>query len=105
MPQCKCVNAQKIETVFELLEVEDDVRSELLAGLTESQVADVARYANRYPNIELSHEVQNKNDIKPLVFLTVFPVFEGACIAVTVAAGSWYKWLARQSVKMTLWRQ
>ena len=56
---------QKLETVFDLLEVDDDVRTELLSKLSEAQTADVARYANRYPNIELTYTVPNKDDIKP----------------------------------------
>jgi hypothetical protein len=42
--------------VFDLLEMEDDARRELL-GLSEPALADVARWANRYPDVSLSHEL------------------------------------------------
>jgi pre-mRNA-splicing helicase BRR2 len=37
--------------------MEDDDRNVLLE-FTDSQMADVARFCNRYPNIELTYEVQ-----------------------------------------------
>ncbi|KAG8221998.1 hypothetical protein J437_LFUL003378 [Ladona fulva] len=51
-----------VETVFDIMELEDDDRTKLLQ-LTEAQTADVARFCNRYPNIELSYEVQDKDRI------------------------------------------
>lgn len=51
----KCLEA-KIETVFDIMEMEDDDRIKLL-DITEVQLADVARFCNRYPNIELKYEV------------------------------------------------
>ncbi|XP_017305178.1 putative U5 small nuclear ribonucleoprotein 200 kDa helicase [Diaphorina citri] len=51
-----------VETVFDIMELEDDDRLRLLQ-LSESQLADVARFCNRYPNIELSYEVLNKDRI------------------------------------------
>jgi Sec63 Brl domain. len=53
---------QGVETVFDIMELEDDDRLRLLQ-LSESQLADVARFCNRYPNIELSYEVLNKDRI------------------------------------------
>ncbi len=44
------------------MELEDDDRIRLLQ-LTDSQMTDVARFCNRYPNIELSFEIQNKDRI------------------------------------------
>lgn len=44
------------------MEMEDDARNELLQ-LTESQMADVARFCNRYPNIEMTYEVADKDSI------------------------------------------
>jgi hypothetical protein len=46
------------------------VRSDLLQ-LSELQMADVARYANRYPNIELSYEIEEKNNLKTSVLLFI----------------------------------
>ncbi|KAF0763286.1 putative U5 small nuclear ribonucleoprotein 200 kDa helicase [Aphis craccivora] len=51
-----------IETVFDIMELEDEDRTKLLQ-LGDSEMADVARFCNRYPNIELSYEVANKNRI------------------------------------------
>lgn len=53
---------QGVETVFDIMELEDDDRSKLLQ-LTDVQMADVARFCNRYPNIEMSYEVQDKDRI------------------------------------------
>ena len=39
------------------MEMEDDDRNSLLE-FTDAQMADVARFCNRYPNIELTYEVQ-----------------------------------------------
>lgn len=55
-------NLQKIETVFDIMELEDDDRSRLLQ-LTDAQMADVARFCNRYPNIEMNFEVLDKDRI------------------------------------------
>ena len=53
---------QDIETIFDVMEMEDDARNEILQ-LTEAQMADVARFCNRYPNIELAYEVLDKEHI------------------------------------------
>jgi len=45
------------------MEMDDDERNALLQ-LTESDMADVARFCNRYPNIELTYEVQDKDKLK-----------------------------------------
>jgi len=51
-----------VETVFDIMEMEDDDRNSLLE-FTDSQMADVARFCNRYPNIELTYEVQEKENL------------------------------------------
>lgn len=53
---------QSIETIFDVMEMEDDQRNEVLK-LSELQMADVARFCNRYPNIELAYEIQDKEEI------------------------------------------
>ena len=45
------------------MEMEDDDRTELLQ-LADAQMADVARFCNRYPNIELTYEVQDKDSLE-----------------------------------------
>lgn len=52
-----------METVFDVMEMEDEDRNTLLA-LPETQMADVARFCNRYPNIELTYEVEDKDSLK-----------------------------------------
>ncbi|KAJ3224615.1 DEIH-box ATPase [Clydaea vesicula] len=47
---------KKVETVFELMEMEDDDRSEALS-LSTKEMADVANFCNRYPNIEISYDL------------------------------------------------
>lgn len=53
---------QKMESIFDIMEMEDDERNELLQ-LTDEQMADVARFCNKYPNIEMSFDVQEKEGI------------------------------------------
>ena len=44
------------------MEMDDDDRNSLLQ-LSESDMADVARFCNRYPNIELTYEIQDKDKL------------------------------------------
>lgn len=55
--------SQGVESIFDIMEMEDEDRSGLLQ-LSDTQIADVARFCNRYPNIELSYEVAEKENIK-----------------------------------------
>uniref|UniRef100_A0A452IEH7 Activating signal cointegrator 1 complex subunit 3 n=1 Tax=Gopherus agassizii TaxID=38772 RepID=A0A452IEH7_9SAUR len=60
-----------VESVFDIMEMEDEDRNGLLQ-LSDAQIADVARFCNRYPNIELSYEVVEKESIRsggPVVVL------------------------------------
>lgn len=57
----KCKEKQ-IETIFDVMDMEDEDRNELL-GLSTSKMAEVAKFCNRYPNIELNYEIENKEDI------------------------------------------
>ncbi|XP_014233112.1 putative U5 small nuclear ribonucleoprotein 200 kDa helicase [Trichogramma pretiosum] len=54
---------REVETVFDIMELDDDVRARLLQ-LSDSQMNDVARFCNRYPNIEMSYEVIDKDRIR-----------------------------------------
>jgi pre-mRNA-splicing helicase BRR2 len=53
---------KKIDTIFDVMDMEDQDRNEVLK-LSMSKMADVAKFCNRYPNIELSFEVEDKNEI------------------------------------------
>ena len=57
----KCT-AKGIESVFDLLELEDATRKELL-GFTEARLRDLAVVCNKYPNINVEYEVIDKEDI------------------------------------------
>lgn len=52
---------KKVETIFELTDLEDDDRNYVL-GMTDQQMADVARFCNRYPNIALEYAVENAEE-------------------------------------------
>uniref|UniRef100_A0A8C9Z2L4 U5 small nuclear ribonucleoprotein 200 kDa helicase n=1 Tax=Sander lucioperca TaxID=283035 RepID=A0A8C9Z2L4_SANLU len=52
-----------VESIFDIMEMEDEERTALLQ-LSDAQMADVARFCNRYPNIELSYEVAEKDNLK-----------------------------------------
>jgi pre-mRNA-splicing helicase BRR2 len=54
--------AAGIETVFDLMEMDDDERVELLA-MPPAHLADVARVCNRYPSVELAFEVEDTEDV------------------------------------------
>eukprot|EP00898_Chlorokybus_atmophyticus_P007000 jgi/Chlat1/7300/Chrsp58S06941 len=54
--------AKGVETVFDVVELEDDVRRELLS-LSDAQLLDVAKWCNRYPNIDLTHQVVNAEEL------------------------------------------
>lgn len=51
-----------VTSVFDILELEDDDRNRLLQ-LSENKMADVARFCNRYPSINLDYEVVDSNSI------------------------------------------
>lgn len=50
---------QKMESIFDITEMDNYERNELLQ-LTEEQMADVARFCNKYPSIEMSFDYQGK---------------------------------------------
>jgi pre-mRNA-splicing helicase BRR2 len=53
---------ETIESVFDILSLDDDVRNDLLR-LPDEKMADVAVFCNNYPNIEVAFEVQDSVDI------------------------------------------
>jgi len=53
---------KSVESVFDIMEMEDEDRNKLLS-MTDQQMADVARFCNRYPNIELQYDVLEKDDL------------------------------------------
>eukprot|EP00003_Mantamonas_plastica_P009401 TRINITY_DN1876_c0_g1_i1.p1 TRINITY_DN1876_c0_g1~~TRINITY_DN1876_c0_g1_i1.p1 ORF type:complete len:2192 (+),score=792.85 TRINITY_DN1876_c0_g1_i1:639-7214(+) len=57
----RCEKAE-IESVFDLMDMEDDERIELLQ-MDDQQLADVAVVCNQYPSIEMEFEVQDDDDL------------------------------------------
>uniref|UniRef100_A0A915JEM5 Helicase ATP-binding domain-containing protein n=1 Tax=Romanomermis culicivorax TaxID=13658 RepID=A0A915JEM5_ROMCU len=66
----KRCSEKKIETIFDLMEMDDEDRNNLLQ-LSESEMTDVARFCNRYPNIELAYEVENMDNIRSGEFVNI----------------------------------
>ncbi|KAL0006651.1 hypothetical protein SO802_008153 [Lithocarpus litseifolius] len=61
--KCQENPGKNIETVFDLVEMEDDERRELLQ-MSDEQLLDIARFCNRFPNIDMTYEVlENDNAI------------------------------------------
>ncbi|EGD81008.1 ASCC3L1 protein [Salpingoeca rosetta] len=58
----KRASENELESIFDITECEDDVRDKVLQ-LSPAQMADVARYCNRYPSIELEYEVEDEEDV------------------------------------------
>ena len=56
--------------MFDIMDMEDKDRNSLLK-LSDTQMQDVARFCNRYPNIDLTFEVQNKDYIHRSVFTCI----------------------------------
>ncbi len=58
----RCEGAE-VATVFDVMELEDEDRDQLLQ-MSEAQMVDVARFCNRYPNIELKYDVLDKGSLR-----------------------------------------
>lgn len=53
---------EPVESVFDILTLEDDIRNDLLR-LPDEKMADVAVFCNNYPNVEVSFKVQDPDDV------------------------------------------
>jgi pre-mRNA-splicing helicase BRR2 len=61
--RCEAYDGEEpIESVFDILTLDDDVRNDLLR-LPDEKMADVAVFCNNYPNIEVAFDVQDADDI------------------------------------------
>lgn len=65
----KRASTKEVESIFELTDLEDEDRDAVL-GMNEQQLADVARFCNRYPNVALDYKVEDAEAAK-----THAPVF------------------------------
>ncbi|KAF2310278.1 hypothetical protein GH714_007547 [Hevea brasiliensis] len=61
--KCQENPGKSIETVFDLVEMEDDERRELLQ-MSDLQLLDIVRFCNRFPNIDMSYEVMDSEHMK-----------------------------------------
>ncbi|XP_010498549.1 PREDICTED: DExH-box ATP-dependent RNA helicase DExH12 [Camelina sativa] len=62
--RCQENPGRNIETVFDLVEMEDEERQELL-NMSDVQLLDIARFCNRFPNIDLTYEVVDSEEVTP----------------------------------------
>eukprot|EP00112_Aurelia_sp_Birch-Aquarium-sp1_P011482 Seg2414.1 transcript_id=Seg2414.1/GoldUCD/mRNA.D3Y31 product="U5 small nuclear ribonucleoprotein 200 kDa helicase" protein_id=Seg2414.1/GoldUCD/D3Y31 len=62
---------KEVESIFDIMNMEDEDRTSML-HLADHQMDDVARFCNRYPNIDMSFEVEDRDSIysgKPVVVM------------------------------------
>lgn len=78
----KCCADAKIESVFDLMDMEDGARSKMLA-LGESELKDVALACSRYPNIDVSYEAPATVILSASIFLNL-QAAPGGNVAVSV---------------------
>lgn len=65
LARCKSIPSAPVETVYDLLDLDDDVRDAVLQ-MSPLQVSDVATFCNAYPNIELSYKTDfDKIEVGP----------------------------------------
>ncbi|CAJ0915055.1 unnamed protein product, partial [Mesorhabditis belari] len=81
---------KKVETIFQLLEIEDDDERNEILGMDTAMLSDVARFCNNYPAIEIEHsavksgeqvtinvslerENVDENGLAPKVICPLFP--------------------------------
>ncbi|CAK9183443.1 unnamed protein product [Ilex paraguariensis] len=61
--KCQENHSKSIETVFDLVEMDDDKRRDLLQ-LSDPQLIDIARFCNRFPNIDLTYDVLDSDNVR-----------------------------------------
>ncbi|KAI8023822.1 DExH-box ATP-dependent RNA helicase DExH12 [Camellia lanceoleosa] len=61
--KCQENLGKSIETVFDLVEMEYDERQELLQ-MSDSQLVDIAWVCNRFPNIDLTYDVVDADNVR-----------------------------------------
>lgn len=53
-----------IETVIDIMMVDDDIRENMLKDFKENEIQDIANFVNEYPDIEINYEIITKSIIK-----------------------------------------
>lgn len=64
-------NKHNVESIFDVMDLEDEDRNKLLR-MDDAKMMDVAKFCNRYPNIELNYEVLDKDSIERLAKIDAF---------------------------------
>lgn len=54
----RCKSAQ-VESVYDIADLDDNVRSKLLKELTPAQMQDVAKFCNRYPSVDVKYALES----------------------------------------------
>ena len=54
---------QKIENIFDIMDIESDEARNKLLQMNDAQMRDVAQFCNRYPNIEMNYEIVEKDQV------------------------------------------
>lgn len=67
----EALQSEGVETVFDLIEMEDDGKRTHLLGLDSAKMGDVARFVNAYPNIDVSLHLVNGNQVEAGETVTV----------------------------------
>jgi pre-mRNA-splicing helicase BRR2 len=49
--------APEVETIFDFTEMDNEKRKRVLKGLSNKQIQEIAKVCERYPNIEVNHQV------------------------------------------------
>ncbi|XP_057975610.1 DExH-box ATP-dependent RNA helicase DExH12 [Malania oleifera] len=73
--KCQENPGKSIETVFDLVEMEDDERRELLQ-MSDPQLLDIARFCNRFPNIDLAYDVLKSENVRAGELITLSVTLE-----------------------------
>jgi pre-mRNA-splicing helicase BRR2 len=60
-----------VEGIFDLVEMEDDDRKELLKRFNQTELKDIARVCNLYPNVEITHEIKEEEIYQGNYFLDI----------------------------------
>eukprot|EP01029_Cantina_marsupialis_P030669 TRINITY_DN838_c0_g1_i3.p1 TRINITY_DN838_c0_g1~~TRINITY_DN838_c0_g1_i3.p1 ORF type:complete len:2186 (-),score=829.25 TRINITY_DN838_c0_g1_i3:132-6689(-) len=53
----------EVESVFDMIDMEDDSRDKLMKDFNKEQRADIARFCNRFPDVEVEYELQDPESI------------------------------------------
>jgi len=61
LDRCKKLN---VETVYDIMALEDEERDKLLHGLSVRQIENVAAFVNQYPNLDVTYELNLDKPLK-----------------------------------------